>query len=267
MKNNKNKLIRVAKEECKPKTEDCNNKTEDERLKQFSESVKKSDKKSVKSALIYKEKLLPSKFVNKDEIYYDTKTINEKGEIVVLLHKIKLDSPYTMQNKLLYKNVTKYISNTAKDIIFYISEHIEWNVNSIMFDYDDFYKEYPCSKTSFYKGIEELIKYNVIERYYNRRKVYGVNYKYISFGSTYAFLANYLERFTEELVVKDGCVAIPNDIYNMYLNAIKNSKKKIENKNENKENNIKEDISNAVKININNTITEEQLKEMEEMLY
>lgn len=239
MKNNKNNIVVVDKETCKQaRNELSKSKTEDERLKQFSKSVRASDKKSAKSALIYKEKLLPSKFVNKDEISYDTKIINENGDITVLINRIKLDSPYTMQNKLLYKNVTKYISNTAKDIIFYISEHIEWNINSIMFDYDDFYKEYPCSKTSFYKGIEELIKYDVIERYYNRRKVYGVNYKYISFGSTYDFLSNYLERFTEELVVKDGYVAIPNDIYNLYLNAIKINKTNDMYKN--KDNNIEE---------------------------
>lgn len=241
---NNNFKIEVSKKECsKDITED----------KQYSYNVKISDKNAKDKFINNRCKILPSKFIT--DFIYDNKVISKNDNITVIMERIKFDTPFVIVNRALYK-IIPYLSNTAKDIIFYICNNIEWNVNTISFDFEDFCKEYNCSKKYFYKGIEELIEHQVIERYYNRRKVYGVNIKYIMFGNITKFIEDYFNRFKDKPKIKDGLIDIPNDIYNMYLNAIKESKDNI---------NKDKDINNNI-IDITKNITDEQIEEMEIMI-
>lgn len=245
---NNNFKIEVSKKECSKNT------NED---KEYSYNIKISDKNAKDKFINNRCKILPSKFIT--DFIYDNKVISKNDNITVIMERIKFDTPFVIVNRALYK-VTPYLSNTAKDIIFYICNNIEWNVNTISFDFEDFCKEYNCSKKYFYKGIEELIEHQVIERYYNRRKVYGVNIKYIMFGNITKFIEDYFNRFKDKPKIKDGLVDIPNDIYNMYLNAIKESK------NNSIKTNVEYNDENNNIINITENITDEQLEEMERMI-
>lgn len=235
--------------------EDYKNKSEDRIEKEYVESVCESDKELVYEDKKFISKILPSKFIT--NIVTDSKVISKNNGITVSTERIKFDAPFVIQSKLLYR-ITPKLSNTAKDLIYYICNHMEWNINTISFNFEDFTKEYNCSKKYFYAAINELVSHNIIEKYYNRNKVYSVNFKYIIFGNFSKFIGIYNKRFKKGLIIKDGLVDIPDRIYKKYLDAIKQD---TNNENINDENNEMNEIEDVTK-----TITDEQLEVMEELL-
>ena len=221
------------------------------------------------------KKILPSKFIKIDEIIEVKKEISNNNNIMVYINKIKRPERFCCYTMAL-ANIMLKLSPLAKDIVQFVILNMEYGVNTIVFDYDDFYIRRPCNKIKFYKAIEELIENNILEKYYNRRKVYGINYNYISFGDYTEFINNYVDKFfrnNKKINIIDNKIVIPDDIYNAFMNAVKQSRNKKNNKyqivitdKEDNKNKIETNIINVDIKDITKTITEEQLKAMKAMV-